>query len=109
MNSLSKLVTAKTIGPPMTGTIVAIEDRDYFLRYPPPKHWGEWDGPVALVKFSKPQRSMSMDEFFKSDNATLEGLIDSFRTNGYTDQQIYEMAIAPVVKDYYPLEDLEEL
>jgi hypothetical protein len=109
---LGKTVTSKTIGPPMTGRVLSIIDGDYFNEIMmAPLHWGDVSGPIALVRYTKPQRDFSIDEYL-GNLETSETSIEAhefFTKKGYSDQQVYEMVCCPVPFAYYPLSDLEEV
>lgn len=107
MNIFSR-VTSKKLGPPMVGTIVGIYSaKDFVGEAPLPlleSQYPEWnEGLLVHVKYDKPQRPVSLDEFKK--------LVSEYPEYKDYTQEDLEMAYQNSIKvtkiAVYPMEDLE--
>jgi len=105
---LGDKVTSKHLGLPMVGKVIGINAPELVFEQPDAPHpWDEvcpeWrERPIYYVKFNKPQRKMSLQEFQKLAEATNEvplDLIDMYYQNNI-----------PVERgSQYPEEELEKL
>lgn len=106
-------VTSKRIGPPMVGTVIGIYSaKDLMIEASPIPYLDEkypnWkDGLLVQVKYDKPQRPISFDEFFETIRGATKEL------DGFGDikteeiEMLYQNTIKLTKVAVYPLEDLE--
>lgn len=97
-------VTSKKIGPPMTGTIIGLLSAKDFVINPLPTFdvYPDWQNSVlAHVKFDKPQRPISFQEFLQA--------IEHSPTPVPEDEleMCYQNTVLLTKTGLYPVEDLE--
>lgn len=101
-------VTSKKLGPPMVGTVIGIYSaKDLVVETPLPlmeQEYPAWnDGLLVQVKYDKPQRPVSLEEFIK--------IAEKFPEFENYSREEFDMAYQNSVKltkiGIYPIEDLE--
>lgn len=102
-------VTSKKLGPIMTGTIVGIYSaKDLLLEGPPvplmEKEYPEWDqGLLVQVKYDKPQRPVSLDQFISLASGYPE--FENYSREDF--DMAYQNSIKLTKISIYPMDDLE--
>jgi hypothetical protein len=108
IDMLGAKVTTKKIGNIPIGTLVAILTREEFeaTGTTPAYFTGYEYSAIGYIKFDKPQREISLEEWKEHYAPKSPALIEKFQDLGYSDDQIYEMFVTYTTKAYFPLEEI---